>query len=427
MPALPISGSPNITSLDSKITGDLCAGNFYVDVTPSTFTPAGIGTSGGVQGASVRITNPVGVVIKEYPTSGFDIYPPMTDVVTVEIPKIATVYKYGTYTIDVRLTDENGEEYTVTKTVNICPPDSKNKNRNYGCLDATLKGNCLTGEMVILLNTPPNYKGKAVTSQVNDLTLEYPTASQLDPVETSVGSFGVQLYEGQYILSGTVCALYSYGDEVYFKVNYKVKCEKIVYCIIDECCVQAKLHELRLQINSDCTQAQKDATFSTFVEAVALFQLAKLTAQCGEDPSDTISALEELLGCQCTCNCNEGTPVIGNYSSALFLYKGILTQVGTSNPTAVVSSLNQVTITWTRDDVGDYIGTLSGTFTPLTEANTFVQINSSSFIQASPTAQSFIKAGYLSANSIYVKSNDISGAAADALIKNIPITLSILA
>ena len=73
-----ITGSPNITSLDSKIVADLCTGFFYVDVTPSVFLPGGTGTSGGVQGANVKITNPLGIVIKQYSTSGFDINPPMT-------------------------------------------------------------------------------------------------------------------------------------------------------------------------------------------------------------------------------------------------------------------------------------------------------------------------------------------------------------
>lgn len=427
MPAVPINDSPNITSLDSRLRISLCDGNFYVDVTPSVFLPGGTSSSGGVQGASVQITNPVGVIIDPYPTSGFDIYPPMTSIYSFPIPLIASVYGYGTYTISVRLTDHDGDTYTVTKSVNICPPDPNNKNRNYGCINAILQADCVAGKLLVLLNAPPNYKGTQFTSQVNDLDLEYPTASGLPVLEgITTNAFEVQLYEGQYKLTGTVCALYNYGDEVYFNINYKVKCEKIVYCIIDECCVQAKLAELRLKINSDCTQAQKDETFSIFVEGNALFQFAKLTAQCGEDPSDTIAALEKLLGCQCTCNCNEGTPIIPNYAASGYIYRGILTQVGTAIPTAEIGQFNQVTITWTRTSAGLYIGTLAGTYTPLTEANTFVQINSSSFIQSSPTAQSFIKAGYNSASSIYVRSNDITGAAADALLKDTPIELSIL-
>lgn len=32
MPAVPTTGSPDIVSLDSKLTADLCDGDFYVDV-----------------------------------------------------------------------------------------------------------------------------------------------------------------------------------------------------------------------------------------------------------------------------------------------------------------------------------------------------------------------------------------------------------
>lgn len=423
MAALPITTSPNITELQSKIVSDLCGGNFLVDVTPSVFIGSG---ASNVQGASVRITNPVGVIIKEYPTSGFDIYPPMTSVDTTAIPLTAGNYQYGTYTIAVRLTDADGTEYTVTKTVNICPPDPNNTTRKYGCLDMSIKGNCRTGEVVFLLNNPTNYKGTTWSTQVNALTVKYPTASGKTDLTTALGSFSLQLYEGQYQVSGTVCALYSYGDEVYFKVNYKVKCEKTIKCIIDECCVFAKLEELNLKVQSDCTQAQKDETASTIVNALWLKQLADLAGNCGGDPSDYISQLEDILGCQCTCNCNEGVPIIGNFSSDSFLYKAILNQSSTDAPTAIESSLNQVEITWSRTSTGLYVGTLSGTYTPLTAENTFVQINSSSFIQLSPTSQAFIKAGYNSASSIYVRSNDIAGNAADALIKDIPIVLSIL-
>jgi len=418
----PTTGSPNVTSLDSRIYADMCAGYFYVDTSPTVYISTG---NLNVQGASVKITNPVGVVINEYITSGFDIYPPMTSVFSFAIPEIAGNFQYGTYTIDVRLTDANGTSWVISKSVNLCPPDPNNATRKYGCLSATLKGNCNTGNLVVLLNQPPNYKGKAFTSQVNDLQLEYPTASGLDPLDTTHGSFSVQLYEGQYKLTGTSCVLYLYGDSVYFKVNYKVKCEKIIYCIIDECCVQAKLAELQLKVNSDCTQAQKDETNSIAVSALWLFELAKLTAQCGEDPSDYIADLEKLLGCKCTCNCNEGTPVIGDFSSLGFIYRGILTQTGTSAPTAVISDFNSVTVTWSYEGVGSYLGTLSGNFTPLTANNTFVIINMG-YNSLSANDIYSIHAGYVSASTIRVITANSSNVAANSLMINVPIELSIL-
>jgi hypothetical protein len=416
MPAVPTTGSPDIVSLDSKLTADFCDGNFYVDVSPSVFTTGG---ENDVQGASVQITNPVGVVIVPFETSGFDIVPPMTGVYEYPIPKIANVFQYGTYVIAVRITDSLGDTWTVTKNVNICPPDPKNKNKNEGCLNASLNAKCTDGTFIVILNNVPTYKGTLSTSQVNSLTLEYPTASELSPYDTGLNNFSVTLFDGQYKLLGSVCALYDYGDEVYFNVKYKVKCEKIVRCVIDECCVQAKLAELNLRTTTDCTQAEKDNTASIIVNALWLLKLAQLTESCGEDPSDIIGQLEALLGCSCTCNCNEATPINTNSVVTSWIYRGNLTQSGTSAPTAVVSSFNKVTITWSYNAVGQYIGTLSGTFTPLTSGNTFVVMNF--------TSQALFECGYNSANSVAIKSSDLATEVPmNGLLNNTSFELSIL-
>lgn len=418
MAALPITTSPNITELQSKAVADLCGGNFLVDVTASTWISTGYNS---VQGASVRIINPVGVTIKEYPTSGFDIYPPMTSVDTTAIPLTAGNYQYGTYTISVRLTDADGTEYTVTKTVNICPPDPNNATRKYGCLDMSIKGNCRTGEVVFLLSNPTNYKGTTWSTQVNALTVKYPTASGKTDLTTALGSFSLQLYEGQYQVAGTVCALYNYGDEVYFKVNYKVKCEKTIKCIIDECCVFEKLEELNLKVQSDCTQAQKDETASTIVNALWLKQLADLAGNCGGDPSDYISQLEDILGCQCTCNCNEGTPIIGtSYSQQGLVYKGLISQVEGGTPTDVPDTNNTVTLTFSKTSTGQFTATLVGTYTPLTSDNTFILTGSG--IEGASTVDAY----YETASTISIKTTNASGVVADDILLNTPLEISIL-
>lgn len=492
MPALPILGSTNISELSSKIIADLCGGNFLVDVTPSVFSAAGISTIGGVQGASVRITNPVGVVFKQYPTSGFDIYPPMTSIVSVAIPLIAANYQYGTYTIDVRLTDENGTQYTVTKTVNICPPDPNNKTKKIGCLNSTITGNCKDGKVVVTLDQPPTYKGTLATSQVNALKLEYPTASALPVLNTTFGSFSVVLFEGQYLLTGTACVLYTYTDNVYFKVQYKVKCSKIIKCIIDECCVFAKLEELNLKLKTDCTAEEKANTSLIALDAIRLLKMAQLAADCGEDPSDIVAELEDLLGCQCTCNCNEGTPIINNapvkdfvftgcgfsentvgltktitlynygyktvlapgssagltltepvldaancqYTQTLnytaptipaatpigYVYRALLTQTGTGNPTAIPDASNTVTVVWTRVSAGVYSGVITTVdgVSILTANNTFILI--------SPTLINSDIAGlYNSSTTIRVLTSVVdAGIATDGLLNKTPIQLSVL-
>ena len=128
MPNLIITNSANIASIDSDILADLCGGNFYVDILSSIWIGTGYNN---VLGASVQIINPYGVIIKNYPTSGYDIYPPMSSVVTVSIPTQAGNYQYGQYSVNFRLTDANGTEYTVSKQLTICAPNQQNKTVKY--------------------------------------------------------------------------------------------------------------------------------------------------------------------------------------------------------------------------------------------------------------------------------------------------------
>jgi hypothetical protein len=305
-----ITTSPNIAALDSQIIFDLCAGKIYVDVSPSSYIGSGVLN---VLGASVKITNPYGVVVKDYPASGYDIEdgsPPLEEVVEVNIPTLAGNYQYGTYTVAVKMIDANGDEYEEIKSINICEPDSSNKQRNYGSLSARLKGICKEGRLYVVVDTPPNYRGNIVESQENDFTLEYPTSSGLDPVLTSVGSFAAPLFEGVYKMTGTICATYNYGNNVYAKINYKVKAKKEIFCIIDECCIFTRLGDLHSQLGTDCTDEEKAVTANTVLDALRLLKTIELAAECGDDPSDYVADLEKLLGCKCTCHCNDGTPII---------------------------------------------------------------------------------------------------------------------
>jgi len=373
-----ISDSPNISILDSKIICSLCSGNFVVDITPSVWIGSGFNN---VQGASVRITNPVGVIITNYPTSGYDIVPPMSGSFSFPIPLIAANYQYGTYIVDVRLTDADGDTYIISKNVNICPPDPNNKNKKDGCLKANIKGDCKKGQAVVILNAVPTYRGVVSNQQTNEITVEYPTSSALSPLNTSLNNFSLVLFEGQYKITGYVCANYNSTDNIVFEIRYRINCEKIIKCIIDECCVYTRLNELYLKSNADCSPDEKLNTASTILDALFLLKTAQLAQDCGEDPSEVIADLEKLLGCSCTCNCNEGSPIANSsYEAQDWIYRGLLTQTGTDAPTQVVSTLNPVTITWARLASGQYEGTLAGNYPPLTRDNIFILSNRTSNI-----------------------------------------------
>lgn len=323
MPSVSTTGSPDIATLDSKVVADLCAGKFYVDVSPSQYIGSG---ADNVQGANVQIKNPWGTIVKPY-GEDFEINPAlsggMDTIIAYNIPTQAGVFQFGTYEVSVELTDSEGNSWTVTKPVKVCEPDRKNKQRNYGTLSATMNGSCKQGKLFILVDRVPTYGGKIVSSQTQEFTLLYPTASELDPLVTSSGAFAVQLFEGVYQISGEICAEYNFGDNVSVKVKYKVKKEKQIRCLIDLCCVFTQLKALHNKLKSDCTTAEKEETQNIIFDTLRLVEMIRISADCdGEDVSEYITDLEKLLGCVCTCNCAEGTPVISGTPSTDVIIQG---------------------------------------------------------------------------------------------------------
>ena len=319
MPALQITNSLNIASLDSKILANLCTGIFSVDLSPSIWVGTGYNN---VRGASVKIVNPYGVSIKDYPTSGYDIYSPMSSDAEVSVPTQASNYQYGTYTVTVKLTDANGTIYTVEKQVSICAPDALNKTRNYGSLSAQVNGVCKDDKVYIIADTVPVYKGTISDTQVNAFTLEYPTSSGLSVLSTVIGNFSTYLFEGVYKFTGTICANYNFGDNVSAKVNYKLKKEKNIRCLLDETCIYARLAQLDAQTKSDCTDAEKKETQDVIVNSLRLLKTIEVSSNAGFDAGEYIDELEALLGCTCTCNCADGTPIINRNPAKDFSITG---------------------------------------------------------------------------------------------------------
>ena len=322
MSGVATTGSTSIAILDSKIVASLCDGKFYVDASPSIYIGSG---EENVLGANVEILNPYGIVVKPY-GANYEIAPDLSGgmdaVIAFNIPTTAGNYQYGKYTVNVKLFDADGNSWVVTKYVTLCVPDKNNKTRNYGSLSAQLNGSCTLGKLFVLVDGVPTYNGAIAESQALTGTLEYPTSSELAPLAITTGNFSVTLFEGVYKLTGEICATYNLGDNVYEKVKYKIKREKNIRCLIDKCCVLAKLVELHQRIGTDCTDEEKSETYSIAVDALRLLEMAELSAHCGEDPSEFISDLEALLGCKCTCNCAEGTPIIGTDPSADVVIEG---------------------------------------------------------------------------------------------------------
>jgi hypothetical protein len=152
MAGLNITNSIDISVLDSRIFGDTCEGEFIVDLSPSVF----IGSrAADVLGARVKITNPYGVVIKPY-LAGYDIPAPITAAYTLDIPTQAGKQQYGTYIIEVQLTDSEGHVYTLSKTINVC----SYTNDSHPCDDRLrVIASCKNGTVTVAVAEPPLFKG----------------------------------------------------------------------------------------------------------------------------------------------------------------------------------------------------------------------------------------------------------------------------
>lgn len=317
-----ITSSPNIATLESMISADLCAGNFLIDLSPSVW----IGTGDqNVLGAKVKVVNPYGVPIKDYGDT-YDVTPSFSGgidaVVSVPVPTQAGNYQYGKYIISVQLTDADGTTYEVSKTVSICSPNFLDKSKKYGTLSVKLTGVCNEGKVYVLVDNIPNYKGFSVESSVQSFSLNYPTGSGLPTLTTVQGSFSVPLYEGVYSITGNICATYNYGDNVFVKVTYQVNYSKSITCSLDESCVFTGLAALYEKLNSDCSEEEKKETQVRIERTSILKYLIDTGINAGEDISDYILDLETVLGQTCSCSFNNGTPIINNNPSGDVLIQG---------------------------------------------------------------------------------------------------------
>lgn len=320
MSATPITGSSNISLLDSRIVANLCVGTFSIDVSPSNFTGSG---AANVSGIKVKVTNPFGSIIKDY-GSGYDVIPSQSGgivvPVVVNIPTKAGQYQYGVYTFGLQLTDQNGTSvYEVIKTQNICPyPDEKKV-----CQDSVeMLADCQSGKLNISMAEAPTYQSKLPQSKTQNWTLYYPTASGMASEVATVGNFSVPLFEGVYKLTGSVCVTYAMGDNIFISLGSTGNWGKNVKCVIDYTCIEPKLDRLGKELAKACTDKDRAEINDTIFSVLWLLTKIQIRLGAGNDASDDIDLLETILGCSCTCECNGSSPIINSNPTSNVVVEG---------------------------------------------------------------------------------------------------------
>lgn len=311
-----ITGSPNIALLDSRIFVSVCDGEFIIDASPSVFLGSG---ADNVLGIKVQITNPYGVVIKPYGGS-YDIAPPITDTFEYDMPTQAGKIQYGIYKVELQLTDADNSTYVISKNVNVCTYTSDNN----PCDDRVrMLADCKNGTVTFQLSEPPTFKGRFADSKVQSVRIDYPTASGLPNLDTTVGNFSMQLFQGVYKATVSVCATYDMDNNIFLQLPYSVTTEKNVKCLLDYTCIWPAIKKLNDRIDTCTSEKEKQNQSLIVLDALRLLKTAELANAAGEDASAYISDLEDLLGCQCTCDCS-GTPIVNSTPSTSLSIEGCL-------------------------------------------------------------------------------------------------------
>jgi hypothetical protein len=316
MSRLVINNSPNIAVLESKIVSDLCLGKFFVDLTPTLYKS--LTANQDVLGAKVKITNPYGFPVKDYGI-GYDILPPMDSIFSFDIPTQSNNFQWGTFIVSIEITDANGDKYEITENTTICQPNPKDKRVRYGNLYGKIKGLCKVGKVLIQVDEPPTYQGVAAESKTQEYTLNYPAGTIAIPLVSIQPSFETVLYEGIYKLQGDVCATYNYGNHNFVKVPYKVLVDKNIMCLVDECAVASFMLNLTKELRTDSCK-DKENLSNVLLSVVTELETIRIATECGEDVSDNIKKLYEIIGIECIVG-NLGTPVgaIGTPASSIVL------------------------------------------------------------------------------------------------------------
>lgn len=311
-----ITGSSNISLLDSRIFASVCDGKFIIDGTTSVFLGSG---ADNVLGIKVQITNPYGVIIRPY-GAGYDIAPPITGTFEYDMPTQAGKIQYGIYKIELQLTDADSTTYVVSKNVNVCTYTSDNN----PCDERVrMLSDCKNGTVTFQLSEPPTFKGKFAESTYQSVRIDYPTASGLPSFTTTVGNFSMALFQGVYKATVSVCASYDMGDNIWLQLPYDVVKEKNVKCLLDYSCIFPAIDRLNKKFEDCLSEKDKIYYSSVSLQALVYLKSAELANDAGADAAEYIDKLEKLLGCTCTCDCS-GSPIVNSTPSTSLSIEGCL-------------------------------------------------------------------------------------------------------
>jgi len=337
MPALPITTSPDITSLNFGILYDISAG------TPSiTLTNLSVGNPSG----STRLNNctwwykiysPNGVAIHEGSESTPDVDNNTWSTLTIPAGSWPTPFgipPYGQvefscavpYVATLFVKDGVGNIYsTAPKSTLLCRPNGNTDKTkgNFGAAEVGMQTQCAQAKIYSSDTTNYTYQGIIGSSQASTWTLAYPMDADgnlPDPVvvlnkPTVIFPVGYSS-EGYQLYLNTFCT-YNTGDNGAVKIQYKFKEVFSVFCNVDLCAIQCEIDKLYAQLSPKCgTVTNPELQDRLFRIGVLMDKCLTGIAQplCGIDVPATIQEIKRIgcFDCDCMCGTGGGINPVGN-------------------------------------------------------------------------------------------------------------------
>ena len=269
------------------------------------------GGAANVLGVYIQIIDPTGITILDYDPTTPSIVPNSSSTFDFNIPSMS--FAFGWWTINVKLIDADNKEYIATVVKNICLPVGFDPANNFvpGVMQSAI--NCTTPSIKVSEQTVFVYNGLAADEIVKDGTLYYPQGT-LDPVTFVVTPFGFSglnsVYTGDYAVINTSTATYNLGDYTYVEVKYFTNLKFSVACSSRLTQILCCLEELQ-DVYNNSPQSNKgiDAKERLDLASVPLY-IAALKEQTGQDASDDVAQIRDILNCDCNCNPVNVEPIL---------------------------------------------------------------------------------------------------------------------
>lgn len=293
----PISiNSANIGTFGFSTTFKLYDKKISFDLTGlTTFVGSGLTN---VLGVFFKITDPTGLLLLDIDFTAPAIVP--ADTLTLDVNISSLQFTFGWWQIVGVIRDADGKDYTITLQKNICAPEGlTDKGYVNGIMSADV--NCYAPNIKIGEQTALNYAKKQPVSFLKAGTLYYPQGT-IDSVDFTFTPFVLDvLYTGDYVVKNVSTALYDLDDSVFVEVKYftnlkfPVDCQSALSSIL--CCID----DIKA-IYDKAPKSERGIDAKSKLDRAAIpLQVALVKEKLGQDASDEVNEIKNILDCDCNC------------------------------------------------------------------------------------------------------------------------------